>query len=86
MTVLFHGNVREYTSDAESLEVGGARSVRELIALLGERYGAEFGAFLLGDDTCMYLVNGSGILTTGGLDTPLTSGDTVEILPFVDGG
>ena len=86
MTVLFYGNVRDYVSGGSSFEAGGAPCVRTLIDLLGERFGAPFKEFLLGDDTCFFLVNGNGIMTTGGLGTSLHSGDTVEVLPFVEGG
>jgi molybdopterin converting factor small subunit len=64
----------------------GVRNLHALINLLGERFGAQFKEFLLGDDTCFFLVNGSGIMTTGGLNTPLHAGDKVDILPFVPGG
>ena len=86
MTVSFYGNVQEHTSDNKSIEVEGPQSVRTLIEVLGERFGDQFKDFLLGDDTCFFLVNGNGIVTTGGLDTPLSAGDKVEVLPFVDGG
>ena len=86
MTVVFYGNVLDYTNEEKTLEVEGVPCVRALIDLLGERFGAHFKEFLLGDDTCFFLVNGNGIMTTGGLATPLYAADTVEVLPFVDGG
>ena len=86
MKVLFYGNVQDHTEGEKSIEVDGALSVRALIDLLGEKFGERFKEFLLGDDTCFFLVNGNGIMTTGGLGTPLHSGDTVEVLPFVEGG
>ena len=86
MTVLFHGSVQEYTFGEASLEVEGAQCVRTLICLLGERFGECFEKFLLGDDTCFFLVNGNGIVATGGLGTPLRFDDTVEVLPLVEGG
>jgi len=86
MTVVFYGNVQEYTFEQKSLEAEGVACVRTLIDLLGERFGAPFKEFLLGDGTCFFLVNGNGIMTTGGLATPLHADDTVEVLPFVDGG
>ena len=85
MKIFFFGNVRDYTDNAESFETG-ADSVRALIDLLGEHFGAPFREFLLGDETCFFLVNGSAIMATGGLATPLRDDDTVEILPFVEGG
>ncbi len=86
MTVSFHGNVKEHTQGAKSIEVADTQSVRTLIDLLGERFGGPFREFLLGDETCFFLVNGSGIMATGGLNTPLHAGDTVEVLPCGDGG
>ena len=86
MKVSFHGSVQAYTSGKTSLDLEGAQSVRMLIDLLSGQYGARFAEYLLGDGTCFFLVNGSSIIQTGGLDTPLNQGDRVEILPFVDGG
>lgn len=86
MTVLFHGSVQEYTAGESSCDAEGAPDMRALIALLGERYGGQFTDFLLGDGLCFFLVNGKGIMMTGGLGTPLQPGDTVEVLPFVHGG
>lgn len=86
MTVLFYGSVQEHTNGEKSLEVEGAQSVRALIDLLGERFNGHFKDFLLGDRTCFFLVNGNGIMTTGGLGTQLQPDDTIEVLPFVEGG
>ena len=90
MKVLFYGNVQEYTSGEKSFEpgfkAGIEQSVRTLIDLLGERFGARCKEFLLGEHSCFFLVNGKGIMTTGGLGTPLHAGDTVEVLPSVGGG
>ena len=90
MTVSFYGSVLDYVgderTDGRTIEMGAAPSVRALIGLLGGRYGEPFLEFLLGEDTCFFLVNGASLMATGGLDTPLGAGDTVEILPFVDGG
>ena len=86
MIVSFYGSVQQYTSDEKTFDAGDAESIRALIDRLGGNYGERFMDFLLGDNTCFFLVNGKGILTTGGLDTPLRPGDAVELLPFVDGG
>lgn len=87
MTVFFHGAIREkYTEGEKSYEASGAGSVRALIEILGERFGERFHDFLLGGSNCFFLVNGTGIMTTGGLDTKLGAEDEVEVLPFVDGG
>ena len=86
MAVLFHGSVQEYTLGEKSFEAGDTPSLRTLVALLGERFGERCREFLLGEHTCFFLVNGTGIMMSGGLDTPLHPGDTVEVLPFVPGG
>jgi len=86
MTVFFYGSVLEHTSGAESTEIEVSPTLRALIDALGERFGDSFREFLLGEETCVFLVNGGGIVTTGGLNTPLQSSDKIEVLPFVDGG
>ena len=86
MKVSFFGSVQQYTSGKESFEMEAALNIRELISLLGEVFGSVFLEFLYGDKTCVILVNGKGIMTTGGLDTPLHAADSIEVLPFVDGG
>jgi molybdopterin converting factor small subunit len=68
------------------MEIETAPTLRALIDALGERFGDIFREFLLGEETCVFLVNGSGIVTTGGLNSPLQPGDKIEVLPFVDGG
>ena len=86
MKVLFFQEVQDYTSGEKSYEAESVQCVRTLIDHLGDLFGAPFKEFLLGDDTCFILVNGSGTMKTGGLDTPLSSTDTVEVVPFVDAG
>jgi len=84
--VLFHGSVQELTHGEPSHETAEVRDVRGLIDELGESFGAAFREFLVGDQTCFILVNGNGLMMTGGYDTPLHNGDTVDILPFITEG
>ena len=89
MTVVFYGRVIEHTGGEKSYVPkvqDSALTVRELLDELGSHYGESFETFIHGDETCLILVNGSGITQTGGLDSPIVSGDKVEILPFVDAG
>ncbi|MCL2443331.1 MAG: MoaD/ThiS family protein [Treponema sp.] len=86
MDVLFYGNVINYTDGEKLCEVKDCTSVRELIDELGNCYGDGFRQFLLGEDTCFFLVNGKGLMMTGGLNTRLQSGDKIEVLPFADAG
>jgi len=78
--------VIDHAGGESSFQSHGSERVRTLIDELGERFGQNFKAFLLGDETCLILVNGKGIMTTGGLDTELLPDDKVELLPFVEAG
>ena len=88
MTVTFYGRITEHTGGDSKFTPtpGECSSLRELIDMLGNYYGESFKSFLCGDETCLILVNSSGIAFSGGLDTPLNQRDKVEILPFVDAG
>ena len=90
MKVLFYGSVREHTNGDKSYEFPDTSEsclcIRDLIGKLGGYYGAAFRDFLLGSETCFLLVNGKGIMMTGGLDTKLLPGDKIELLPFVQAG
>ena len=88
MTVTFYGKVVEYTNGDSTFapDPGVCLTLRSLIDFLGICYGEDFKLFLLGKDTCIFLINSSGIMLTGGLDSPVNIGDKIEILPFVDAG
>jgi len=88
MTVTFYGRITEHTKGESQFTPvpGECSSLRELIDMLGNYYGENFKSFLTADETCLILINSSGIAFSGGLDTPLKQKDKVEILPFVDAG
>ena len=90
MTVTFYGRVTEYTNGDRSFSPApGGLSVpilRGLLDALCSHYGEGFESFIKGNETCLILLNGSGIALSGGLDSPVGSGDKVEIMPFVDAG
>ena len=86
MKVLFYGNLLEYTNSEKVYEVYDCSSVRELICKLGAHFGEKLKVFLQGDDNCLFLVNGKGLMMTGGIDTKLVQGDKIEVLPFADAG
>jgi len=86
MKVLFYGNVLEHTKNEKSYDADDCSNVRELINELGGHYGNSFKDFLSGEDTCLFLVNGKGIMMTGGLNTKLLSDDKIEVLPFTEAG
>ena len=85
MIVTFFGSVLECTNDEESIETGPCHSLRELSDVLVGRYGEPFNELLIKGE-CFFLVNGKGVMKSGGLDTLLDSGDRIDILPFVDAG
>ena len=86
MKVLFYGNVLDYTNGEKTHEIDDCSNVRSLAGKLGDHYGGRFKEFLLGDETCFFLVNGKGLMMTGGLDTLLNPDDKIEVLPFVEAG
>jgi len=86
MIVLFYGSVLDFTNGEKLLNINDCSSIRTLIDKLSGQYGKNFEDFLLGNETCFFLVNGKGIMMTGGLDTILKPGDKIEVLPFTEAG
>ena len=86
MDVLFYGNILEHTNGDKLFKAGSSLNIHELISELGRQYGEQFKDFLLGVETCFFLINGSGIMMTGGLDTELGPNDKIEVLPFAEAG
>jgi molybdopterin converting factor small subunit len=87
LKVLFYGDALEYTNGDKSFDFTGDNlNLQKLIDKLSDHYGECFQNFLLGDETCFFLINGKGIMMTGGLNTKLNRDDKIEILPFVKAG
>jgi len=86
MVVIFYGSARDYTDGAKSIEIEVCKDLWSLIDCLGARFGGEFKDTLSGGEKWLFLVNGKGIVTTGGLNTPLKQGDKVEVLSIVEAG
>jgi len=86
MEVTFYGSITRHTNGDKIFTPKSHSTLRELLAELGEVYGESFGALLQGSETCLILLNGKGIAYSGGLDSPVSVGDKVEILPFVEAG
>ena len=86
MTVLFYSGMLEYTGGVRSYKSSDSPDIRSLIDELGCHFGNHLKDFLLGDGNCFLLLNGKGIMATGGLDTRLQPGDKVEVLPFIEAG
>jgi molybdopterin converting factor small subunit len=86
MTVTFYGCVTRYTNDDKSYTPKAHATLRGLLEELGKYYGEQLVSFIIGIETCIILINGKGIMYSGGLDSALNAGDKIEILPFVDAG
>jgi molybdopterin converting factor small subunit len=86
MTVTFHGAMLERAGGEKSFKARDSRSIRELVDELGSHFGEGFKELLLSGETCFFLVNGKGIMSTGGLDTLLHPEDKVDILPLIVAG
>ena len=86
MIVSFYGKVTQYTNEDKSYTPNAHATLRGLIDELGEYYGEQFVSFISGNEACIILINGKGVMLSGGLDSALSLGDKIEILPFVDAG
>jgi len=86
MNVHFYGSALDFTGGAATYQPGGSPDLKSLISDLGGRFGDSFRDKLLANDSFLILVNGKGIMQTGGFDTKLSPGDKVEILPFIEAG
>jgi len=89
VTVQLFATLREVTGTSR-LTVE-ASSVREVLSLLVSRYGPELGRRLVTpagelQETIAVLVNGRNVRFLRGLETPLSDGDTVTLIPPVAGG
>jgi len=86
LTVTFYGGVTRYTNGDKSYTPKTHAALRGLLEEMGDYYGEQFISFVNGSETCIILINGKGVMLSGGLDSALDSGDKIEILPFVDAG
>jgi len=85
MTVTFFGSVLERTNGETAYEAEHCASLKELCDVLVSRYGEPFNELFQSGD-CFFLVNGMGVLKTGGFKTVLNPDDRIDVLPFVDAG
>ena len=81
--------LRKHTG-GEKIVTGEGATLRELVADLDTR-NAGIGGALIGDDGGLHrfiniYVNDEDVRYLGGIETPLTDGDSVSILPAVAGG
>ena len=86
MTISLHGKALELAAADGPIRTEGHETLLDLIRWLGETRGEALSDHLLGEDTCFFLVNGRGVMATGGLSTPLTGDDVVDAIPLVGGG
>jgi molybdopterin converting factor small subunit len=87
MNVVFYGRITQHTNgDKEYTPKTHPSSLRALVDELSDFYGEQFESFIYSNEACIFLINGRGIILSGGLDSPIGSGDKIEILPFVEAG
>jgi MoaD family protein len=88
----FFSTVRVYTDvQAINLDLPVKSSVRDLLVVLAGIYGDDFDAYMLGEDDDLnehvtVLVNGRGVKILDDIETILSDGDRVAILPAIGGG
>ena len=87
----FLSDVRRMTEEGKTNISLSEKSVRDLIAILVERYGDNFKEFMLSPENrlqkyVVILVNGRGVGILNGLETMLREGDSILIMPAVGGG
>ena len=86
MTVHFYGKVLDHTSGERSIEIEESPDLRALVDELANRYGGKFKGHLLSGDFCFFLINGKGVMATGGLGSKLDPDDKIEVLPIFEAG
>ena len=88
MTVNFYGRIKEYTKGDKSYIPNNKNysTLRELLEELNDVYGNDFNVFIHSNESCIFLINGKGIMLPGGLDTKIVSNDKIDIIPFIDAG
>jgi len=80
--------LRTYTDGAKTVD-GSGETLSALIDDLESRHGGIKGRLLEDGDLRRFInvyVNDEDVRFTGGMDTPVTDGDTVVVLPAVAGG
>ena len=86
MFVAFYGGITRFTNGDNTYTPKAHATLRGLLEELAELYGEQFISFVYGNETCIILINGKGIMLSGGLDSVLDLDDKIEFLPFVDAG
>jgi len=85
--VLFFGQLRELTEVPKTtVTIEDNARLIDLAEHLGELYGAAFRRKLDEIQGLRILVNGKEYTLLGGMEAPLSDGDTVVLLPPIFGG
>ena len=88
----FFSNVRAITGEpGATFELPDLSLVRDLLGEVAARYGDELGEYLFTEEGGLHshvavILNGRGVGVLDGLDTALSDGDRVAILPSIGGG
>ena len=88
----YFSNVRALTGESGStLELADGSAVSDLLIAVAARYGKELREYLFTEDNMLHshvvvILNGRGVGVLDGLETALSDGDRVAILPSIGGG
>jgi len=86
MTVKFYGGVLEHTGGEKTFQPKESPNLCALIDELGNHYGKHIKEYLLDGRNCFFIINGKGIMPTGGLNSEINIGDKIEVLPAIEAG
>ncbi len=93
--ILFFTSLREITGKKEEvldLSILDNPTVNKILGILSKYYGKQFVEYVYDLKTCnvrgflQFLINGKSVSTLNGLNTKLSDGDILAILPPVGGG
>ena len=91
--VKFFAAIRELAAvKDETIDLQSNTAVRELIRILCERHGGDFTEYVIDPNTgaprshLQILVDGKNLSSLEGLETRLSDGDEVALMPPVGGG
>lgn len=89
VNVRIFGTIAATTGAEHTVEINENASIQTLISLIADKTGQRkgfLGEFRVGSDELAIMINGKNIIILDGLDTALTPGDLVIIMPSIFGG
>lgn len=89
VNVRIFGTIATITGAEHTFELSNDASIRTLASLIAEKAGQRkgfLGEFRVGSDELAIMINGKNIIILDGLNTPLSDGDLVVIMPSIFGG